>query len=195
MITIKKMTLIAGTVLSLVTLTAGAGFAFVQSTRGKAEQAQPSQAEQKKAPQTKGEPVDPLIQQMLDIAERRFDMVLEQFRAGEVPSDRMIDASDQIERVEMRAAGNHAARTVAKERSLKRLQRIEEYVDNLAKTGNVDNLPVLAVKLRRMQAELDLKSPSRQEMEVGAILDRLKELENKVQALEKRLPRGLGGSM
>ena len=56
-------------------------------------------------------------------------------------------------------------------------------------------MPVLAVKLRRMQAELDLKSPSRQEMEVGAILDRLKELENKVQALRSAFRAGLGGSM
>ena len=46
-----------------------------------------------------------------------------------------------------------------------------------------------------MQAEIDLKAPDNEQIDVSAILKRLKELERKVEQLEKRVPASLGGRM
>jgi hypothetical protein len=50
------------------------------------------------------------------------------------------------------------------------------------------------VKLRRMQAERDLRTLDGEQTDHAAIIRRLSDLEQRVLELEKRVPRGLGGS-
>ena len=188
MMTIKKVTVMAGVLLTLLTLTAGGGFAFVRTLRTRAEQTNPNRVEEQKAPKSKGDDVDPLIQQMLDIAQRRYDMVLQLYSGGEVGYNALMDAGDQVDKVMLLVADNKHARIAARERSLKRLEGMETRAENAFKAGQVRSSDVLAIKLRRMQAEFDLKSASKEETDFAALLDRLKALENKVQALEKRFP-------
>ncbi len=202
MMTIKKLGVMAVVVLSLATLTVGGGVAVVRTSRAASEQTKPYAVEEKKAlrakesvASVKTEANDQQAQEMVDIALRRFEILVRLHRGGEVDFDRVVDASDQLEKVELRVAKDLAARVAARVRSIKRLVEIERFEDRRFQDGRAPSTNLEAVKLRRMQAEFDLKATPEEEIDPSAILKRLKELEKKVQELEKRVPRSLGGRM
>ena len=102
-------------------------------------------------------------------------------------------ASDELDKAELYAANTAADRRAAKERQITRLKNVEARAATREQAGRAGVDELQGVKLRRMQAELDLKAGDDQNADLPALLRRLKELERKVEDLEKRVPRTLGG--
>ena len=193
MMTLRKLTVIATVLLSLATLTAGGGFAVIRTSR--AQQTQPSEVsvEAKKAPPASGQgavlkndDVDREMQEMVELARLRYELVRRTFEGGEISVDRMIDAGLELDRVEFRAAINPTARREVRQRSFKRLEQLEQLVDARVKQGTMSTSEAIGVRLRRMEAELDLKTSGSEKFDASAILRRLNQLEKKVQDLENR---------
>jgi RNA polymerase sigma factor (sigma-70 family) len=199
MMTIKKVIFVGGVLLSVVAVSSAGGLALVHTSRARAEQTKPSQVEQQKPQQPKDAAAsinlgaDRFFQEMLEIARLQFEAVRQRYTGGEIGPDPLIDANDKIENLELRAATDQAARLAARQRSLKRLKGIEEFVDSMAKRGQATHSNVAAIKLRRMEEEFDMKSDVQEQTDIPAILDRLKALEKKVEALEKRFSPPAGG--
>jgi RNA polymerase sigma factor (sigma-70 family) len=204
MMTFKKLTVIATVLLSLATLTAGGGLAVIRSSRAQQAPTREISVEEKKAPAASGQgvflknnDVDRQMQEMVELATIRYELVRQAFERGEISVEKLIDAGLELDKVELGAARNPAAaRREIKERSFKRLEQLDRLMEIGVKEGKAKTADALAVKLRRMQAELDLKTPDNEKFDAPAILRRLNELEKRVLDLEKRVPRrGLGGSM
>ena len=194
MMKLKKLTIIASVFLSLATVTIGGGTALVRATSGQNPPTKPLPPEAKQAPgpaiPVKSRPADavnPRVQTMLDIAQRQFEMKVELYTLGEIPVTGVIAAGDQLERLEVRAATSQATRTTARERSLRRFESIATLDQKRFDSGHTSPADHEEIKLRLMQAVLDLETLEEAKAEWPAILRRLKELEEKVQQLEKRL--------
>ncbi len=179
MITLKKLTVIATVLLSVATLTGGGGLAVIRASRAQQAQTKQTSVEQKKAPPVSGQgaflkndDVDPQMQEMVELARLRYELVRQTFEGGEISVERMIDAALELDRVELRAATNPAARRELRERSFKRLERLEQHVEARVKEGNAKTSDAVAVKLRRIEAELELKMP--EEQQTGARASELK---------------------
>jgi RNA polymerase sigma factor (sigma-70 family) len=201
MMTLKKLSVTAAALLSFAAISIG-GAALVRATSGQSPQARPFSSEAKKFPEpgnsvktAHADAVNPRVLKMLDIARRRFETMLRRFNEGEISVTQLIEAADQLERLDLRAASDRAARTAAAERSLRRFEGIVTFEQRSFDAGNASAPDLDLAQLRLMQAVLELETPDDQKIDNIALLRRLKELEKKVQQLEKRVPAGLGGSM
>ncbi len=202
MMTLKKLMVIAATLMVIGTISIGARVALVrtsaaQDPRSKAER---SEARKPAAPDepAKTAAADDLAAQNLELvrlARERFETQLLRYNAGDLPLDDLIKACDIVEQAELRAANPALTVREIKERSLARFEGIERMVDRNVKNGVMSEIDLKEIQLRRKQTEIDLKTPDDEKADSPAILRRLKELEKKVQELEKRVPRSLGGRM
>jgi hypothetical protein len=147
------------------------------------------------APYKPAEPtdVDRQKQEILRLARRRFETRHQMYLKGELSLDQLINACEELEQIESSTLRVPEQRKAASERHLARLKEMESMAIAAVKAGNVAAFEVDGITIRRMQLELDLKSGKNDESALPAILRRLNELEKKVDQLEKRVPRGLGG--
>jgi hypothetical protein len=202
MLMLKKISVAAAAILSLATLTIGGGVALVRTSRAqdarpKAVRADVNKTYLLEAPYKPAEPIDAGRQQqeILKLAHSRFELLSRLHNEGEISLDSLIAACEELEKAESYAAKNSEERIAAKQRHLARLKNIEARSETAVRAGPGSALDLQGIKIRRMQAELDLKTGERNDADLRAILQRLKELERKVEQLEKRVPRGLGGSL
>jgi hypothetical protein len=200
MMTIRKALTIGSTlVFSVAAVVAGGGIAVVRASRGEYAQNKPQSVAPPQAkpaavlPQTG--PVNPLMQQLLEVARRRLDAQLESYHAGNASVRSILEASDRLDEIELRAAREPAERRTVKERRLKNLRTYEELAKNHHKAGQMSAFDVDDVLIRRLEAEISLNAPDAEQTDSAAILKGLNGLEKRVQDLEKRVPRGLGGSL
>lgn len=134
-------------------------------------------------------------EELVRLALEQFEIKCKQHVEGELPFADVIEACDALENAEIRAGNPARPLGAIKESSLKRIQALEKAATELHKAGSLSEADLKGIKLRRLQAEIDLKTPDHEKLDAPAILRRLNELEKKVQELEKRLPpRGVGGS-
>ena len=125
----------------------------------------------------------------------RFELQYKRHVVGELPFADVIEACDALENAEVRAENPTRPLVAIKQSALNRIQAIEKAATELHKAGNLSEADLKAIKLRRLQAEIDLMTPDHEKLDAPAILRRLRELEKKVQELEKRLPRGGPGEL
>jgi len=202
MFTLKKLSILAAALFSAGALTIASAVILVRSSQAQDAQGKNARPENKSAfllekPYKPAEQVDidRQLQEMLKLAHSRFELQGHLYKAGQVGLDSLITAAEELEKAESYAAKNPADRKAAKERQLTRLKNIETQAAAMEQAGRVGIEELQGVKIRRMQAELDLKAGDDQNADLPALLRRLKELERKVEDLEKRVPRSLGGRM
>ncbi len=197
MMTFKKVMVLTALFLSLATFTIGGGIAAVRASRASNEQTAPASAQQENPAQPKAavrlaeaDVIDPQLQQMLELAKSQYDSALRLYQNAQTEYKVVIEAGLQLDDFELRAANTPAARHAVKERSVQRLQLLENVTEARVRAARSSNVELIAVKLQRMQAEMNLKTPDDENPDPAAMLRRLKQLETKVEQLEKRLPRG-----
>jgi hypothetical protein len=202
MLMFKKFSVAAAVIVSLATLTVGGGAALVRTSQAQDEKSKAARSDINKAylldaPYKTVEPIDADRQQqeILKLAHRRFEVRSLLYNERAISLDPLITACEELHNAESSAAKNWEERMAAKQRHLSRLKNIEARAATAEKAGRVGVEELQGIKIRRMQVELDLKTGAQNDADLRAILQRLKELEKKVEQLEKRVPRGLGGSL
>ena len=156
MMTLKKLTVVATVLLSLATLMAGGGFAVTRASRAQQTQTKEISVQEKKALPASGQgallkndDVDRQMQEMVELARLRYDLVTRTFKEGEISIERMIDAGLELDRVEFRAAINPTSRRELRQRSFNRLERLEQLVEARVKQGTMSTSEGIGVRLRR----------------------------------------------
>jgi RNA polymerase sigma factor (sigma-70 family) len=202
MMTLKKLSVIAVVLLSLATLSAGGGLALLRTSGAQDGQPREKQSERTKPdspfeipPIAAADELAAQKEELVRLALERYELQLKRYVQGELPLAEMIDACDAVENAELRSRNPARTLSAIKERALNRFKSIERTVTNNYNAGQLSKVDLQEIKRRRLQAEIDLKTPDNEKIDAPAILRRLNELEKKVQELEKRLPpRSVGGS-
>jgi hypothetical protein len=134
--------------------------------------------------------IDPLLQKLLNSAERRAETQLAAYEEGRITIDRILDASLQLAEAELRTARTAYERMAIKKRHFDRLKRIEEREEVEVKEGRGTKADVVEATMRCVEAEMDLRDAItvRSTPDTSRILRRLNELERKVAQLQKDRP-------
>ena len=200
MLMLKKVAVVAALVLSIGTITIGGGVALVRSSSAQDSQSKAISSEKGIAspPDTQDKTVGPAdvdrrFQDLLALATQSYDYKLKRYVAGQpISLDQLIQACDQLENIERRAAKSSSQQIAVRERALDRLKRVETIAEANVKSGRGDAGELVEFTLRRMQMKIDQDSAGKEEIDSAVILQRLKELERKVEQFEKRFPAPLG---
>ena len=123
-------------------------------------------------------------EELVRLALERFEIQYRRHVGGELPFADVVEACDALENAEIRARNPARPLGAIKESALNRIQAIEKAATELHKAGTLSVADLNAIKLRRLQAEIDLKTPDHEKLDAQAILQRLNALEKKVQELE-----------
>ncbi len=166
MMTFRKVMVSTALFLSLATLTIGGGIAAVRASRASNEQTAPAAAQKDNPAQPKAaarlaqaDVIDPQLQTMLELARSQYDSALRLYQNAQTEYKVVIEAGLQLDDIELRTANNPPARRAVKERSLQRLQQLESVTEARVRAARSSNVELIAVKLQRMQAEINLKTP------------------------------------
>jgi len=191
MMALKKLMVTASVLVSLFAITIGGGVVWVRTSQAQGSQkdaTQPTSSQASKAATSAVavEPadVDRLVQEMRELARRRYETARDFFGFGKVSLDRVIDACEQIREVELSTAKSQEERRTILERSLSRLKELETLVVTEFDRGRGTQVDVDSIKWARMQAELDLKTLPNNTPDTASILRRLSDLERKVDQLQ-----------
>jgi RNA polymerase sigma factor (sigma-70 family) len=193
MMALKKLIVMASVLVSLSAITIGGGVVWVRTSQAQGSRQEAAKAPASDAPKTDTaakivEDVEAviLVQNMLALARRRYDRVRHMYENAQVEYDRVLDAGEQLEKIELNAAKSTVQRREVLERSLSRLKAAEAIADARGKAARGGAADLDEAKLRRMQAELDLKTLANNPSDTASILKRLGDLERKVETLEKK---------
>jgi hypothetical protein len=183
---LKKLTMIACALLPLGTIAIGGGVFLAQKSLAQNQVSSaidplknPPTAAQTVAP--KSPEVDPVLKELLEAAQARFDAQKAYYEEGRITIDRIIEACHQVELAGLRAAKTEAERTTIKERYVAILKEIEAREKAELVVGRGTNADVTEAVQQRIQAEAELKT----QQDIPAILRRLSELELQVEVLKK----------
>lgn len=199
MMTLKKLMVWATALVGLGTISSLGGLAVLPASR--AQDPRPGEpASTTKQSSTKDAPakaielseLELLVRQTLDVARRHFEDQRQLQKTGRITIDSYIDACEEIERIELRFATSQEARNAIRRQYLTRLKDIETLRRGEVDAGMATSFDLDEIRLQRMQAEIDLSTPTPEEQSVPAILKRLSDLERKVEQLEKRNPAPAG---
>jgi RNA polymerase sigma factor (sigma-70 family) len=129
--------------------------------------------------------IDQLAQKLLEAAKTRYETQKAYYEEGRITLDRLVDASKQLELAELRVAKNAPLRQEIRRRSLKRFEEIESREKDEFAAGRTTVSDMAEATQRRLEGELELLINEREQSEIAALVDRIKALERKVEALEK----------
>ena len=199
MMTIKKVTMAATSLVGLVAISTAGGLA-VKAARGDQDPKPAVSAviEQRKKPDgaakadEQGE-VDALVQQMIEVARSRFHHQRQHYELGRITIDRYIDACEQLKNAELTYTKSQEARNAIRRHYLTRLKDIEAREKGDLDAGRATDADLDEIRLRRLQVEIELKTASKEEDRLPMIIKRLSDLERRIELLEKRAP-ATGGS-
>jgi hypothetical protein len=190
---VSKLKIAVLVLLSTGLLVGGAGMLVGQEpgTRSGAEAARPS-AKAGPDDTTRGdrplnvaaplEPEDVLMRRLVESARRRLEAQTAYYKEGRITIDRYLDASSQLMQAEIQASQTRDARIAAARAHLARLKQVEANERQELETGRGTSADVAETELRRIQAELELRTAEnptgRYELEV---------LQKRVSAVEHKL--------
>ncbi len=188
----KTLTLASTSLVGFGAIATAAGLAVV-AARG-AQDTRPAASaaiEQSKKPDGaakagENDALDSLVQQMIEVARSRFHHQRQHYELGRITIDRYIDACEQLKNAELTYAKSQQARDAIRRHFLTRLGDIEAREKGDVAAGKATDADLDEIRLRRLQVEIELKSPSKEEDGSPSILKRLSDLERKVEQLEKR---------
>jgi RNA polymerase sigma factor (sigma-70 family) len=194
MLMLKKISIVAMSIVALATVTVGGGVAIVRTSQAQVAKSKSVRSDQDRtllaAPAKAVDPidVDRQRQEILTLARSLCEMQYRLYQNVQCEVENAIDASDQLEKAESSVASGAAERKAVKERNLTRLKKIEQCAEARLLAARGNQAAVHRVKLRRIQVELELKTGETEDEDLPAVLRRLKALEKKVEQLEKRVP-------
>jgi hypothetical protein len=187
---LKKLVIIACTLLPVGTIAAGgavllAGRTQAQAQKPSAAAAIPNvpQAAANESPPT--DDVDRLAQQLLEVARMRLEAQRAYYLDGRITLDRYLDASKQLEVAELRVARTDADRLAVRNRHVDRTKEIEIRESAEREAGRATDADVSEAHERRLEAELGVMLSQRQGGEMAALVRRVNELERKVEQLQR----------
>jgi RNA polymerase sigma factor (sigma-70 family) len=193
MMVLKKWIVMASALVALSALTVTSGVVWVRTSHaqffqeGKAQPPANQLFKSKPVAQSDESPDDDrLLADMLEVARLHYASVGRLFKAGEIAFDRLVDAGEQLDKVELMNAKSDEARIMVRKRTVTRLKDLEAQVKATLAAGQVSRHEMGVVTLRRMQAELDLRNSAHDASDLTSILRRLRELERKVDQLENQ---------
>jgi RNA polymerase sigma factor (sigma-70 family) len=183
---LKKMLVIACTLLPLGTIAVGGGIFLAQQSQAQnqvSRQTDPTKYSPTAAKTTAPKPpeLDPLVKEALKSAQERVDAQKAYYEEGRITLDRFIDACHQLELAGLRAAQTEDERTVIKERYLSILKEIEHREQAELQVGRGTQSDLSEAIQRRIQAETERKT----HQDMPSIISRLEDLERQVEQLKK----------
>jgi hypothetical protein len=189
-----KKRIIAACALVTLAIAAGSGVVLVRAAAAQDSQPAPAAAPSQPAqpavaakPAPKPEEIDPLLQQLLDAARKRFEAQKAYYEAGRITLDRFLDACSQLGKVELLAAKTDAERAAIRRRDVDLFKEIEIREQAEKAVGRGTDADVAEAHLRRLGEEFAQKIAEKEAAEKAAILRRLDDLERKVEQLQKAL--------
>ena len=116
--------------------------------------------------------IDRQLQELLELARLQYDTASRLYQNAQTEYPNVVEAGLQLDDIELRLANGPAAHRAVKERSVKRLQQMESVAESRMQAARGTAVAVAAFKLRRLQAEIDLKSPDDENLDPHAIVRR-----------------------
>ena len=193
MMTQKRLTVAATSLIGLGAIAAASGLAVVAARGAQDPKSAVAANEQSTKPDGAAkaddqDELDRLVRQMIDVARSRFDNQRQVYELGRITIDRYIDACEQLKNAELIFAKSQQARNAIRRHYLTRLKDIEAREKGDIEAGKATAADLDEIRLRRLQVEIELKTASKEEDGLPMILKRLSDLERKVEQLEKRSP-------
>jgi hypothetical protein len=183
---LKKLTIIVCALLPLGTIAIGGGVMLGRQSRAQDHPPAVTSAPNGSQAATKTNvpkppEADPMLAQLVEAALKRVDAQKAFYEEGRMTIDRFIDAISELEFAQLMAARTDAERATIKERHLAILKEVEQREKAEIEVGRGTVSDLAEAVQRRLQAEAALKS----DHDLPSILRRLKELERKVDELQK----------
>ena len=127
--------------------------------RGVRAQKPPDTASSSQAAKPEREPtsIDPLLQKLLNAAQRRVDTQLPVYEEGRITISRFVDALAQLERAKLLVATDEAERMAVRRRHVALLKEIELRETGEVQVGRGSVADLAEAQQRLQQAELDLR--------------------------------------
>ncbi len=177
MMAFKKLIVMASVLVSFSAITIGGGVVWVRTSLAQGSRQEAAKAPASDAPKTgtaakvaDDVEANSLVQDMLALARSRYDKVFQMYQNAQVEYDRVFEAGEQLEKLELNAAKSKEQRREILERSLSRFKAAEEFADARVKAARSSSAVLDEAKLRRMQAELDLKTLANTPADMASIL-------------------------
>src|SRR5262249_39121009 len=119
----------------------------------------PDTASSRQAAKPAREPksIDPLLQKLLDAAQRRVETQLPLYEEGRITISRFVDSLAQLERTRLLAATDEAERMEVRRRHVALLKEIELRETGEVQVGRGSVADLAEARQRLQQAELDLR--------------------------------------
>lgn len=184
---LKKLIVAACALVPLGMIALGGGVFVARQTQAQVQDPRalhPINNVQPAATKNQQKPVDPLLQELLQAARQRYDAQRAYYEEGRITIDRFLDATQQLELAELRTAQTREDRLAVMQRHVDSLKEIERRERAELDIGRRSIADVAEAHYRRVQAEVDLKLNQRIRSDVDSILQRLDELERKVNDLQ-----------
>jgi RNA polymerase sigma factor (sigma-70 family) len=188
----KKLIVAVCVLVSLGSIGAGGGIFLVRRTHAQDPEAPETRSTRSTPPAVAKAPeVDPLIKRLIEAARARLDAQRAYYEEGRITIDRYVDAASSLQVAELLAATTDAERLAIKNRHLELLKAIENREKTELAAGRGTIADVSEATLRVVQAEVDLKQSEREIGERNKLIQRLTNLEQRVEILESsKLPNG-----
>jgi hypothetical protein len=129
--------------------------------------------------------IDPLLKELIDAARQRLKAQTAYYELGRIPLDRLIAASESLERVELLAAKTEGERRAIRLRRANLARDIERREEAELRGGRGTEADTAEARQARIQAQYALKAGEKEDAEKASLLHRISELERKVEQLQK----------
>jgi hypothetical protein len=198
---LKKMMATLGIILlsaSVLTVSASVTVGWDSGGKG-AHQAGPPLSQKTSAAVAPAAPkpvpaIDPLVQELLEASQKRFDAQRAYYQEGRITLDRFVAASDRLMEVELMVAPTDDERFKAIERHVGRLKEIEARERTELKTGRGTVADVAEITQARLESEVRLKKAKEatRPANIVGLERRLSEVEAKLDQILKQSSRSAG---
>jgi RNA polymerase sigma factor (sigma-70 family) len=187
---LRKLIVIAGTILPLGTAVLGVGLILASRTDGQvlsppAASAVSSVGQSPGLAPPRADDIDRLARELLEAARKRYETQKAFYEEGRSTIDRLIDASKALELAELRLATTDADWLAVRRQHVDRINELEKRENAELAVGRGTVADVTEAHHRHVEAELDLKINQRRSTETATLLNRVDELERKVDQLQK----------
>ena len=189
--TLKKLTIAGSLILSLGVAGLGGGTLLLRASRAQEFKKTSDETQIKRREMAvitdppKADAIDPLLRDLLEAARLRADAQRAFYEEGRITIDRFIDALSRLKQTQLLIAKTDSERLAIRQRHVNLLKEIENREKAEVAVGRGTIADVSEARQRHLESVYDLKNSEKELAEKTAILNRLSELERKVDELLK----------